>query len=56
MISRALERGEWRRIYPGVFLVNQASLTWKARLMGAILWAGVTIPSLSSEIRTGMLS
>jgi len=40
MISRALERGEWRRIYPGVFLVNQASLTWKARLMGAILWAG----------------
>jgi len=39
-ISRALKNGQWRRIYPGVYLVNQAPLTWKARLMAAILWAG----------------
>ena len=39
-IDRLLRNGEWRRIYPGVYLVNQAPLSWKARLMGAILWAG----------------
>ena len=39
-IAWVVENGDWRRVYPGVFLVNQARLTWKARLMAAILWAG----------------
>ena len=39
-ISYALGKAEWRRIYPGVYLVNQAPLTWKGPVDGAVLWAG----------------
>ena len=39
-ISRVLRNREWRRVFPSVYLVGQAPITWKARLMAAILWAG----------------
>lgn len=34
-----LSRGEWSRIYPSVFRVEGAPLTWRQTLKGASLWA-----------------
>jgi very-short-patch-repair endonuclease len=39
-IDRLLSDQEWRRVLPQVYLVSQARLNWKAKLMAAILWAG----------------
>lgn len=39
-ISRRLKAGEWRRLFPGVYLVGGAKLTSKAMLQAAVLWAG----------------
>ncbi|MGH2754756.1 MAG: DUF559 domain-containing protein [Actinomycetota bacterium] len=40
MISRYLAKGDWRTLLPSVYLLNHAPLTWKARVMAAVLWAG----------------
>ena len=40
MISHYLSTQEWKKILPRVYLVGTASLTWKAKVLAAVLWAG----------------
>lgn len=39
-ISRRLKSREWKRLFPGVYLVGGAKRTPKAMLQAAVLWAG----------------
>jgi very-short-patch-repair endonuclease len=39
-IGRLLSNSDWRQVLPRTYLINQGRLTWKAKLMAAILWAG----------------
>jgi very-short-patch-repair endonuclease len=40
-IDLRLASGYWRELYPGVYLPRPVPLTWRGRLHGAVLWAGV---------------
>jgi very-short-patch-repair endonuclease len=40
MITRHIGNGDWQKILPGVYLLGHAPLSWKSRVMAAILWAG----------------
>lgn len=35
-----LDRGRWRRVHPGVYLVHSGEPSWMARASAAVLWAG----------------
>ena len=40
MITRYLESGDWRILLPGIYLLKNVEVTWRSRVMAAILWAG----------------
>lgn len=35
-----LQRGDWRRMHPGVYLTHTGQVTWRARAWAALLWCG----------------
>ncbi len=40
MIRTLIGRGDWKRVLPSVYRLGHVSVTYKSRLMAAVLWAG----------------
>ena len=41
-VGRRLESGSWSQMYPNVYLIEGAPLSWMAKMIGAVLGAGHT--------------
>src|SRR5690625_899237 len=39
-VSRFLERGEWKRLLPGIYFTSNGTLSWAGRLHAALLYTG----------------